>query len=307
MRYYHWFLSPIVLFNTLLADELNSKKLKDLGAISIEISSSKDRGNDLLKDTTVPVIWGIAATSPSLHLGHLASLNIAKSISKDGHELIVIIDNKFAGLDPGNKTQVIPVDKNKSLQWAKSLANQIKQVVGNNVKIYFANDIHLDITIDNLFEDVNLSIYEDRLKALSNLSNPTVRDFIFPIYYALYLENLSDLLKTKKMLIVVGEDQKSNAIFVEKILNNEGIEVEILVHQLVNDPSTNKKFSKSSLNQVSIDDKENVFKFIDELPPQDILKIWYLFSLYPIPLDPIEAKSEMKKIISDSLDNKNGS
>src|SRR6266404_7961524 len=76
------------------------KELENKGLIDVSLNRSEDLNSSFQDDPSVPVLWGIAATGPSLHLGSLTSLNILKTYQAAGHPVIIWIDTGTAGFDP---------------------------------------------------------------------------------------------------------------------------------------------------------------------------------------------------------------
>jgi tyrosyl-tRNA synthetase len=278
--------------------------LKNAGLIS-KIISKDESYSAILKDKKSVIIWGVAATTPSLHLGHLASLNLLKKYQDAGHFVIIYIDDTFAGFDPSNKSMTQLTDRESSQKNSLLIQKQIKQVLGSNISLYLFSEFSPNISLIDIMNYAPYLDIEERKENLKHMNKPTLRDFIFPFIDAHYNLLLLNKKNIRNAIYVMGEDQIPNAIFIEIFMSGHNKNTIFLIHPLIrfND---NKKISKSqdiqSIRLVPfINDSNAIKEFITNQPDDQIELLWNFFSSNTPPQDPKKAKKELLAKILDQL------
>ena len=75
--------------------------------IEPSINAQAEINSPLIGDKTVPILWGVAPTADSLHLGNWASLRFMQSF---GHPSMAVIAVSSAGLDPNGMRGDAPIE-----------------------------------------------------------------------------------------------------------------------------------------------------------------------------------------------------
>ena len=212
---------------------------------------------DKLNEGGMVFYWGTDPTADSLHIGHYSSLITAKRLLKAGHKPILLIGGATGMIgDPRPTTERQLQSKEVILENAEKLTNQVRNIVGNDVKMVNNYDWTKDVNIMDFLRDVgkyiNVNYMLDKDIIRRRLETGiTFAEFTYTLLQAydfLYLyENMNCTLQ------VAGSDQWGNITTgVDLIAKKLGKKAYAFTMPLILD-AQGKKFGKSEGNALWLD------------------------------------------------------
>ncbi len=267
-------------------EDLKARGLVDQSSAPIETILAKPR----------TVYLGIDPTADSMHVGHLVPILLMRRLGEAGHKLILLVGGGTGMVgDPKERGERVLLDMKTIDRNKKTLAAQMKHVVGRNVRMVdnaewlgklklvdFLRDTGKHFTVNDL---VKRELIKKRLETPDESISYT--EFTYSLlqaydYSMLHAQHSCDLQ-------IGGSDQWTNILSgVELIRKTKGHEVYALTFPLISDGS-GRKFGKSEGNAVWLDAKKtSPFQFYqfwlatDDRSVANYLKVFTFLSLSEI-------------------------
>jgi tyrosyl-tRNA synthetase len=248
--------NPEVKVDETKIDEILSR---NVSAIYPDTDSLKKA---LMSGRRLRIYVGADATSPHLHLGHSANFILLEKLRRMGHEVIILFGDFTAQIgDPTDKSaarvRLTPDQVKKNIKtWKK----QIKKVISLNdrenpvrivrnskwlSKLSFSDvvDLASNFTVQQMIER---DMFEKRLKEGKPIH---LHEFFYPLMQGY------DSVHLDVDLEIGGTDQTFNMLAGRTLLSKIKDKNKFVVTMnLLEDPASGKKMSKSEGNTIDMDD-----------------------------------------------------
>ena len=210
--------------------------------------------------------WGTDPTADSLHIGHYSSLITAKRLLKAGHNPILLIGGATGMIgDPRPTEERSLQSKETILENAEKLTSQVRNIVGDKVKMVNNYDWTKDVNIMDFLRDVGKYINVNYMldKDIIRRRLETGITFAEFTYTLLQAFDFMHLYETENCTLqVAGSDQWGNITTgVDLIAKKLGKKAYAFTMPLILD-AQGKKFGKSEGNALWLD--------INKTPSYDI-------------------------------------
>lgn len=248
--------------------------------IEPSINAQAEINSPLIGDKTVPILWGVAPTADSLHLGNWASLRFMQSF---GHPSMAVFNVETAGLDPNGMRETNRIELKVAQANMDRISAQLKALLPT-MPIY-----HTDADMWPRFKQVLLDV---RLLKKSDPKMISLADQLYPLVDSYDYLFLAQKLGLKKAIFVAGTDQRANLEAIKAILENRGIAVAILFHPLLLD-AAHAKMGKSMTNAIYINDPQAITQYVQDLPEKDLSDVWNALADGTMPKDSTQARQAL--------------
>jgi tyrosyl-tRNA synthetase len=239
--------------------------------------------NNYANDTVV--FWGVAPTAPSLHLGSYASIRAAQKYQKMGHPLLLWIEDVTAGFDPsGSPGKAETLSKEIIEQNTNSIATQLKTITGVS-QVFIGSEYCTTVPI-RPFIEMTLGV---------NCKKESLEVAIYPYFLSFQILKFLENVSVKQVILVQGEDQRTNFTLVKKLLVKNGIEAQVVFNPLLMIPDTNKKMGKRNDKAVRLGNHSEIAAYVDSIKEKNFPKVWEMLGNGKMPADQKTAREELKK------------
>ena len=248
--------------------------------IEPSINAQAEINSPLIGDKTVPILWGVAPTADSLHLGNWASLRFMQSF---GHPSMAVFNVETAGLDPNGMRETNRIELKVAQANMDRISAQLKALLPT-MPIY-----QIDADMWPRFKQVLLDV---QLLKKSDPKMISLADQLYPLVDSYDYLFLAQKLGLKKAIFVAGTDQRANLEAIKAILENRGIAVAILFHPLLLD-AAHAKMGKSMTNAIYINDPQAITQYVQALPEKDLSDVWNALADGTMPKDSTQARKAL--------------
>ena len=248
--------------------------------IEPSINAQAEINSPLIGDKTVPILWGVAPTADSLHLGNWASLRFMQSF---GHPSMAVINVETAGLDPNGMRETNRIELKVAQANMDRISAQLKALLPT-MPIY-----QIDADMWPRFKQVLLDV---QLLKKSDPKMISLADQLYPLVDSYDYLFLAQKLGLKKAIFVAGTDQRANLEAIKAIFENRGIAVAILFHPLLLD-AAHAKMGKSMTNAIYINDPQAITQYVQALPEKDLSDVWNALADGTMPKDSTQARQAL--------------
>lgn len=248
--------------------------------IEPSINAQAEINSPLIGDKTVPILWGVAPTADSLHLGNWASLRFMQSF---GHPSMAVFNVETAGLDPNGMRETNRIELKVAQANMDRISAQLKALLPT-MPIY-----QIDADMWPRFKQVLLDV---RLLKKSDPKMISLADQLYPLLESYDYLFLAQKLSLKKAIFVAGTDQRANLEAIKAIFENRGIAVAILFHPLLLD-AAHAKMGKSMTNAIYINDPQAITQYVQDLPEKDLSDVWNALADGTMPKDSTQARQAL--------------
>ena len=202
------------------------------------------------------VKFGIDPTFPSLHLGHLVPLRIAKQLQEQGKHITIVLGTFTAQMgDPSGKDETRPIlSKNDVNRNAEKILLHVKQVLTPGFKVFRNGDIFNEMTVPKLMKIVSdfsvqqMTKRDAFSKRLDNNVPIGIHELIVPILQG------TDSVHLESQIEIGGTDQLFNFQVARRLQELNGQEPEICILAPIINGTDGRKMSKSLGNCIFFDD-----------------------------------------------------
>ncbi len=248
--------------------------------IEPSINAQAEINSPLIGDKTVPILWGVAPTADSLHLGNWASLRFMQSF---GHPSMAVFNVETAGLDPNGMRETNRIELKVAQANMDRISAQLKALLPT-MPIY-----QIDADMWPRFKQVLLDV---QLLKKSDPKMISLADQLYPLFDSYDYLFLAQKLGLKKAIFVAGTDQRANLEAIKAIFENRGIAVAILFHPLLLD-AAHAKMGKSMTNAIYINDPQAITQYVQALPEKDLSDVWNALADGTMPKDSTQARQAL--------------
>lgn len=248
--------------------------------IEPSINAQAEINSPLIGDKTVPILWCVAPTADSLHLGNWASLRFMQSF---GHPSMAVINVETAGLDPNGMRETNRIELKVAQANMDRISAQLKALLPT-MPIY-----QIDADMWPRFKQVLLDV---QLLKKSDPKMISLADQLYPLVDSYDYLFLAQKLGLKKAIFVAGTDQRANLEAIKAIFENRGIAVAILFHPLLLD-AAHAKMGKSMTNAIYINDPQAITQYVQALPEKDLSDVWNALADGTMPKDSTQARQAL--------------
>jgi tyrosyl-tRNA synthetase len=245
---------------------------------------------DLEKELAVKrrVKIGIDATAPSIHIGHLVPLRIARKLQERGHELTVVLGTTTAMLgDHSGQDKTRPIlSREDVLSNASAIGKQINRVLLPEYTVVMNNEFSTAMSVERLLKVASMfttarMLSRDAFRKRIAEGNPIgLHELMVPILQGW------DSVCLKSEVEIGGVDQTFNFDLTRELQALNGVKSEICILTPIIPGIDGRKMSKSLGNTISFDDEPNeVFGKVMSIS-DDVMNEWFpLFTDMPLGKD----------------------